>query len=254
MDNKSRSEGDRAALSDRGFRTRNLFPEAKRHRRRVRLMGGVIVVAGVALAAGLLAAQGGGPPASRFAATDDGSQGSGPASLATSHRILLRGNGIGDATFGQSEAVAISELSSQLGAANSQQPKTLANGCTVDSNIRWPALTAFFFRGSFVGYWTSSLLGGPNDDTIPNAITINGVRVGQSLATAQKASGGNIVASGTQGGSWSSNTSTGVISGLLTGEPNSTYASRIGVNGQTWAVPTIADISAGSVGCPGETP
>jgi hypothetical protein len=97
------------------------------------------------------------------------------------------------------------------------------------------------------------LLGGPNDDVVPNAVTVNGIRLGQSLAAAQSTSEGAIVASGAQGGSWDSMTPSGEISGFLTGQPNPNYASRIGTDGQVWAVPTIADVSAGSVGCPGET-
>ncbi len=69
------------------------------------------------------------------------------------------------------------------------------------------------------------------------------LRIGEPLAQAKQIYGSSVRTSVAQGGSWFASTSTGTVAGLTTVEVNWT-------NPQ----PRIADMGAGSVGCPAVSP
>jgi hypothetical protein len=104
-------------------------------------------------------------------------------------------------------------------------------------------MTAYFDHQRFVGYATGSLNGLPGYRGIPNASTSSGLKIGDTLAQAQRIYDGSLRTSQAQGGSWFAATSTGTLDGLLTNE----------VDGPR-PTPRIADIDAGSVGCPAMSP
>jgi hypothetical protein len=174
--------------------------------------------------------------------TSSGSRGS---SIGAAGHFTFRGNGIGAAQFGQSESVAIANLKETLGAPTRAEPTKYAGNCTVDAYLEWPTMAAYFFRGRFVGYDSGNLLSGFNfPHVIPNASTAAGLRVGDTIAQAQRLYGESFDVLFSQGGSWRVKTSTGLLRGYLTAVPSH----------PTPPVPRIADISAGSVGCPAASP
>ena len=192
----------------------------------------VSVVAAASLAVGLLVADrsGSAPPRS--------------TSPPSGHLIVLRGNGFGAADFGQPAPTAMAALQAALGAPKSSRPVDLKGNCTIDSAMEWPTMTAYFFHGAFVGYATGSLVGGPGINDIPHDVaTAAGLRVGDRLTRAAQLYGGALRTSYAQGGSWIAATSTGRLAGYLTSELHSTNPA-----------PRIADITAGSLGCPAASP
>jgi hypothetical protein len=221
------------------------FREAGRRarRRRAVALGAFIALGG--LAAGLVFAVGGSPPRPPGHGGSSANTPGAPGSAAS--HFTFRGNGIGGARFGQPEAVAIAELDRVLGPPTTPRPTGAAGNCTVDAYLTWPTLTAYFFRGRFVGYDSASLLaarGSGPPDVIPSASTAAGLRIGDDIAQARRIYGNAFVVLLSQGGSWRVTTSTGRIDGYLTAVPGQ----------PTPPLPRIADVSAGSVGCPAASP
>ena len=161
-------------------------------------------------------------------------------SPAISGPVILQGNGIGNALFGQPEATAIANLEKVLGPPNTASPRPTTN-CTVDAYIQFLGLTADFNQGRFVGYSTGSLVG--INHQILNSETAKGLRIGDTLAQAKQIYGPKLKTSFAQGGSWFATTASGTLAGLTTVEVN-----------WTSPAPRIADISAGSVGCAAVSP
>lgn len=222
--------------------TEVLFPEAKRRERHRRLIVSTTVVVAVGLAAGLIGAFGGSPPRNTKGTTTPGN---GESSVGIVGHFTFRGDGIGAAQFSQAESVAIAELKEVLGSPTTSRPSTDAGNCTVDAYLDWPTMAAYFLRGRFVGYDSGNLRSGwTGPHVVPNASTAAGLRVGDTLAQAQSLYGKSLVVLFSQGGSWRVTTSTGLLRGYLTAVPYH----------PTPPVPRIADISAGSVGCPAESP
>lgn len=153
----------------------------------------------------------------------------------TSGPIVLLGDGIGTARFGQTEAVAIANLDKSLGSPRSDTPKKQKGDCNIDAYIEWQTAWAYFYHGHFVGYVT-----GPQKS---KAATTKGLKVGDTVIQARKEYGTAFSTSRAQGGSWLATTPTGTLDGYLTSEPNlSTPVAR------------IASIEAGAVGCPALSP
>ena len=198
--------------------------------RRRQLLILVAALATGALAAELVVAPGSGspPPA---------------ASPSSEHAIVLRGNGLGAADFGQPAATVLAALRTVLGQPKPGKPVDMAGDCTIDSAMAWPGMTAYFFHGAFVGYATGSLLGALGNQRIPDVTTAAGLRIGDPLTRAARLYGGSLQTSYAQGGSWFATTPTGTLAGYLTSEVNSTRP-----------VPRVADVTAGSVGCPAMSP
>jgi hypothetical protein len=230
---------------------------ARGRQRRVRarvtaVVCALAVVAAAGSAVGFLqhaAGLGGQRPASQGGSAKGGPahfRPSATAGTAAGH-FTFRGNGIGAATFGQPETAAIAELDKVLGSPATPRPTGDAGNCTVDAYLIWPTLTAYFFRGRFVGYNSASLLGAqvsgaPN--VIPGASTAAGLRIGDDVAQARRIYGSALAVLSSQGGSWRVTTSAGMLDGYLTAVPGR----------PTPPVPRIADVSAGSVGCPAASP
>ena len=222
-----------------------LFREAKRRERRRRAVALGVLLALAGLAFGLVAAAGGSPPPRPG---NDASSGNtpGPPGTAAGH-FTFRGNGIGSATFGQPEAVAIAELDKVLGSPTTPRPAGDAGNCTVDAYLTWPTMTAYFFHGRFAGYNSASLLAARDSgapDVIPSASTAAGLRIGDNIAQARRIYGSAFVVLFSQGGSWRVTTSTGTLDGYLTAVPDR----------PTPPAPRVADVSAGSAGCPAASP
>ncbi len=236
---------DRPLAEPPGSPAEVLFQEARRRERRRRravALGVLLALGGVAL--GLVFAVGGSPPRRPGHGAGSGKRPGAPGAVAG--HFTFRGNGIGGATFGQPEAVAIAELDKVLGPPRTSRPTADAGNCTVDAFLTWPTMTAYFFRGRFVGYNSASLLGmGPGaPGKIPSTTTAAGLRVGDDIAQARRIYGSAFVVLLSQGGSWRVRTSTGTLDGYLTAVPGS----------RSRQVPKVADVSAGAVGCPALSP
>jgi hypothetical protein len=236
---------DRPMAEPSGSPAEVLFREARRRerRRRAAVLGVVLALGG--LATGLVFAADGSPPGRPGHGASSGHTPGAPGTAAG--HFTFRGNGVGGARFGQPEAVAITELDKVLGSPTTPRPAVAAGNCTVDAYLTWPTMTAYFFRGRFVGYNSASLLeaqasGAP--DVIPDASTAAGLRIGDDVGQARRIYGSAFVVLFSQGGSWRVSTSTGMLDGYLTAVPGR----------RTPPVPRVADVSAGSVGCPATSP
>ena len=239
------STPDRPVAEPSGSPAEVLFREAKRRERRRRAVALGVLLALGGLAFGLLAAAGGPPPPRPGTGASSGNTPGAPGTAAG--HFTFRGNGIGGATFGQPQAIAIAGLDKVLGPPATPRPAADAGNCTVDAYLTWPTMTAYFFRGRFVGYNSASLLaargsGAPN--VIPGASTAAGLRIGDDIAQTRRIYGSAFVVLFSQGGSWRVTTSTGILDGYLTAVPDR----------PTPPVPRIADVSAGSAGCPAASP
>ena len=239
------STADRPMAEPSGPPAEVLFPEAKRRGRRRRAVALGVLLALGGLAFGLVSAVGGSPPPRSGNGASSGNTPAAPGTAAG--HFTFRGNGIGGATFGQPEAVAIAELDKVLGSPTTPRPAGDAGNCTVDAYLSWPAMTAYFLRGRFAGYNSAGLQaargsGPPN--VIPSASTAAGLRIGDDVAQARRIYGSAFVALFSQGGSWRVTTSTGILDGYLTAVPDRPAP----------PVPKVADVSAGSVGCPAASP
>ena len=222
-----------------------LFREAKRRERRRRAVALGVLLALGGLASGLVAAAGGSPPSRPGNGASSGNTPGAPGTVVG--HFTFRGNGIGGATFGQPEAVAIAELDKVLGSPATPRPTGDAGNCTVDAYLTWPTMTAYFFHGRFAGYNSASLLaaqGSAAPKVIPSASTAAGLRIGDDVAQARRIYGSAFVVLFSQGGSWRVTTSTGMLDGYLTAVPDR----------PTPPVPRVADVSAGSAGCPAASP
>ncbi len=219
-----------------------LFREAKRRERRRRAVALGVLLALGGLASGLVFAAGGPPPPRPGNGASSGNTPGAPGTAAG--HFTFRGNGTGGARFGQPQAVAFAELDKVLGSPATPRPAGDAGNCTVDAYLTWPTMTAYFFHGRFVGYNSASLLaarGSGAPDVIPSASTAAGLRIGDDVAQARRIYGSAFVVLFSQGGSWRVTTSTGVLDGYLTAVPDR-------------PAPRVADVSAGSVGCPAASP
>lgn len=191
------------------------------------LLGGLVLATGLGVGLGLAEA-----PVTKPASP--------PRVSATSGPILLLGDGIGPARFGQAESSAVSNLHKVLGSPSSGLMDEAGN-CTIDAAMQWPTITAYFDHDHFVGYSTPSATGGVLQTA--DMTTTKGLRVGDTLAEAQRIYGTALRTSLAQGGSWFATTPDGTLDGYLTAEVN-----------QKTPTPRIASIEVGGVGCPGASP
>ena len=152
----------------------------------------------------------------------------------------MRGNGIGNAVFGQPEATAISNLEKVLGSPITATPQP-SNNCTVDAYLQFPGIVIYFDRGVLVGYATGSANG--ENKQILNVITTKGLKIGDTLAQAQQLYGSALTTSIAQGGSWFVRTASGKLAGYLSTEVN-----------RPSTIPRIVDVTSGSIGCAAATP
>jgi hypothetical protein len=111
------------------------------------------------------------------------------------------------------------------------------HNCSYDTTSSWPAVTAFFFHGRFVGYDYSPARTGDG----PIAVAPAGLHVGEAIGELRQREGKVLRLSGEQGGAYFVTTSMGKLEGFLTDEIDRSDA-------------RVASIEAGSVGCPAMTP
>ncbi len=120
--------------------------------------------------------------------------------------------------------------------------RSAKGNCTIDAALYWTNFAAYFFHGKFVGYQTGNNLTNAPEPTF-NGATPKGLRVGDTLAVAQKLYPRDITTSGENGGVYAVPTTSGTIRGYLSMEIMNP-PTRI----------KIVTISAGSVGCPAASP
>jgi hypothetical protein len=136
--------------------------------------------------------------------------------------------------------VAIAAIDKVLGPPLHRRATDERDNCTIDAEMQWRPITAYFSHHHFVGYATVSIQGHELDS---EAATAKGLQLGDPLALAQLHYGPALTTSYAQGGSWFVATPMGRIAEILTAEVD-----------QTSPGPRIADITAGSVGCPAASP
>ncbi len=240
-DEKGPGPADPPVAGPSGPAEQVLFREARRRERRRRAVALALFLALAGLVSGLVFAAGGSPPPRSGGGA--GAENNPAVPGAAAGHFTFRGNGIGGVTFGQPEVFAIFELSRALGPPVGQLASVA--DCNVESYLTYKTLTAYFFRRRFVGYDSASLLAAPGPGVphvIPSVSTAAGLRIGDDIAQARRIYGRAFVVLLAQGGSWRVTTSTGTLDGYLTAVPGGP------------AQPKVADISAGSVGCPAASP
>lgn len=160
---------------------------------------------------------------------------------ASSRTVVLLGDGVAGAHFGQTEDAAISGLSQAFGPPKSSAPVNEKGNCNIDAAMHWAELSAYFDHGRFVGFSTLTLTG--EQVAEPSVVTAKGLRVGDTLAEARHLYGAALRTSYAQGGSWSATTPDGTLDGYLSAEVD-----------QKSPPPRVESIEAGAVGCPAASP
>lgn len=163
------------------------------------------------------------------------------ATASPAKTVLLSGDAVGAVHFGAAEDSAAAALQRTLGPTK-QGVEPARGNCTIDAALYWKNFAAFFFKGKFVGYQT-----GNNESTAPepafNGATAKGLRPGDTLATARRLYPGAVTTSGENGGVYEVRTPSGALRGYLSEEVRSPASTN-----------RIVTISAGSVGCPADSP
>ncbi len=157
-----------------------------------------------------------------------------PPPVLTAARVL-KGDGIGQATFGEAPQAVARQLKALLGRAPSR-PYHSAGACQIDHEIDWPGLNLYFDSRRFAGYAYWEHHGGE-----PVLATAGGLLIGDTVKAGRRLYGANkFRVSAYQGGAWFVSTPSGRIEGFTSKITNP--------NG------TIRSIEAGDVGCPAMAP
>jgi hypothetical protein len=156
--------------------------------------------------------------------------------------IVLNGDAVGSVHFGETQNVAAAALVKLIGKSDGGVQRVKEGACIISAVLSWSNFNAYFYRGKFDGYQTGSLTS--KSEPTFNGVTSQGLRVGYTLARAQKLYGSAISTNGQQGGVYAAVTKTGTIRGYLSDEPGHVVASKV----------KLLTISAGSVGCPATSP
>jgi hypothetical protein len=155
--------------------------------------------------------------------------------------VVLSGDSVGSARFGEPQQQAVRALTRLIGAAEGAVQNAKGN-CTIDAALYWANFSVYFRGGRFVGYQTGNNLTGKPEPAF-NGETPQGLRIGDSLAEARMLYPGRLATRGENGGVYAITTTTGTIRGYLSLE-TSNPPDKI----------KIVSISAGSVGCPAASP
>ncbi len=159
--------------------------------------------------------------------------------------IILSGDAVGSVRFGEPQGAAAASLVKLIGKSDGGVKKVNQGDCMISAALYWPNFAAFFYHGKFDGYQAGN---GNNvaDKSNPafSGVTPRGLRVGDTLAQAQKLYGSALSTNGAQGGVYAAVTKTGTIRGYLSTETNQAPATKV----------ILLTISAGSVGCPAMSP
>jgi hypothetical protein len=177
-----------------------------------------------------LAAMAGGAPLASAAAT-----------ISPKQSVLLTGTSVGRVSFGEAQQQAVTALKGLIGATQGGVRDARGN-CTIDAALYWANFSVYFLGGRFVGYQTGNNLTGRLVPTF-NGRTPGGLRVGDTLARARQLYPGRVTTSGVNGGVYAIRTPRGTIRGYLSVEVSNPPAKI-----------RVVTISAGSVGCPADSP
>jgi hypothetical protein len=150
---------------------------------------------------------------------------------------VLAGNGIGRALFGDARTTVVRRLDVLLGRPPSKNYYPVGRGGGVDHEIDWPLLAVYFGHGRFVGYEYGLRTPATNE---PVLATAKGLRIGDTVAVAERLYGRTFEISAAQGGSWLVTTPHGRLIGYTSDVTN--------LKGR------ILAIDAGHVGTPALTP
>jgi hypothetical protein len=179
----------------------------------------------------------------------------GRAAAHTTTLDVLRADGIAGVHFGASPAAlrrALEALVGQRGGSYSR-----GGSCGLDHEITWrdgrttsgePELIAYFRRSAFAGYQFGDpqLVGAPHRPPGGWTLaTIQGLRLGDTLAHGRRVYGRAFAISTAQGGSWSVRVAGGRLVGYAWGRPKYGDVSWQSV---------VATIDGGDVGCAALTP
>ncbi len=159
------------------------------------------------------------------------------------HTIILSDDAVGSVRFGEPQSVAATSLVKLIGKPDGGVRKENQGDCIISAELNWSNFAAFFYRGKLDGYQTGNYGTAKSVPTF-NGVTPQGLRVGDTLAQAEKLYGSALSTNGAQGGVYAAVTKTGTIRGYLSTPANQAPATKV----------TLLTISAGSVGCPAMSP
>jgi hypothetical protein len=157
--------------------------------------------------------------------------------------IILRGDAVGSVRFGEAQSAAASTLVKLLGKSDGGVRAVNDGDCIISGVLSWSNFTAYFYGGTFDGYQTGNDVTEKAEPRF-NGVAPQGLRVGDTLARAQRLYGSALSTSGEQNGVYAAITKTGTIRGYLSTEPDRAPATKV----------RLRTISAGSVGCPAMSP
>ena len=155
--------------------------------------------------------------------------------------IILGGDAVGPVRFGEPQSAAAASLQKLIGKSDGGVQRVNQGDCIISAAMYWPNFAVYFYHGKFDGYQAN-----PNGGSkgVFIGATTRGLRVGDTLARAEKLYGSALSTSGAQNGVFAAVTKTGTIRGFLSIEPNLVPATKV----------RVLTISAGSVGCPALSP
>ncbi len=151
--------------------------------------------------------------------------------------LVLTARAVDGVALGRPEPTAVRALRALLGPRGRLTRDATNADCGYDAIATWPAMTAFFFHGRFVGY----AYGPDRTRPVPGAVATGSLRLGETTAQLRHLYGRRLRLSGEQGGAYFVATPAGRIDGFLTDE-----IQRPGAR--------VASIDAGDVGCPAMSP
>jgi hypothetical protein len=157
--------------------------------------------------------------------------------------IVLSGDAVGSIRFGDTQSAAAASLVQLIGKSDGGVLKVNQGHCIISAGLYWPNFAVFFYHGKFDGYQTGNYVNNKPEPAF-NGVTPQGLRVGFSLARAERLYGSALTTNGVQDGVYAAVTKSGTIRGYLSTEPTQASATKV----------KILSISAGSVGCPAMSP
>jgi hypothetical protein len=156
------------------------------------------------------------------------------AQTTASSPVRLSADAVGGVRLGTSQARAIGELATMFGRLKTTKLKAI-EWCGLTAQSTGHDVLFNFQRDRLVGYELGDAYGKTAGQ--PNVVTVAGLRIGDTIAQAEKIYGQEFITSAAQGGSWKVKTPTGEIVGLLVNPPMTGSADRVEM------------IGAGDFGC-----
>ena len=156
------------------------------------------------------------------------------AQTTASSPVRLSGDAVGGVRLGTSQARAIGELATMFARLKTTKLKAIG-WCGLTAQSTGHDVLFNFQRRKFVGYEIGNAYGKTAGQ--PNVVTVAGLRLGDTIAQAEKIYGQEFITSAAQGGSWKVKTPTGEMVGLLVNPP------------MTGSSDQVEMIGAGDFGC-----